>query len=481
MSHSVVVVGAGNAGIPTAIEAADRGAHVILVEKEDFLGGMLHWSSATMSAAGTRLQKERGISDDTTQLHFDDCVRIGRNRNDPALLKLATENATETINWLESIGVPYTDDSPRLGAEHEFYTLARSYYPAQPGTMVSRGFHGGGIIFAKLEKLLNDRIDAGKIEVHIKTKMTGLITEAGRVVGITAEGPAGPVEFRGDAVILTTGGYSANFELMEQLHPNTGRHVTLCGPHATGDAIPLVEGLGGSLTNLDLLIPLLGFLEDPENPGFCRPGMNLKASRPPETAGDIWVNKNGERFIREDEKSPDARERAMMAQPDWVMWTIFDHPMREGFTQLTNERTRSMAHLGMIISADTIEELAEKIGLPPANLRKTVDAYNQSVESGSDPLGRGEMPKAIDEAPFHAVKSEAAIILSQAGIKVNDHLQPVRGDGSPIEGLYLAGEAIGAGQVMGDAFCSGMSAGAAVTTGRLAARFALGVEAASVA
>lgn len=480
MAGTVVVVGAGNSGIPAAIEAADRGAHVVLVEKEDFLGGMLHWSSATMSAAGTRLQKEKGILDDSPQKHFDDCVRIGRNRNDPALLKLATENATETINWLESIGMPYTDNSPRLSPEHELYSVPRSYYPNQPGSMVSRGFHGGGIVFVVLDKQLQQRVEAGQIEIHMKTRMTGLLTDGDRVVGISAEGPDGAVEYRADAVILTTGGYSANFELMEKLHPNTGRHVTLCGPHATGDAIPLVESLGGSLANADLNIPLMGFLEDPENPGFCRPGMNLNAGRAPRTAGDIWVNKEGKRFYAEDGRSPDERERAMMAQPDWVMWTIFDNMMREGFTRQANELTRTMAHLGMVVSADTIEELAEKIGLPPENLRQTVDEYNAAVESGNDPIGRIEMPKKLDEAPFHAVKSEGAIILSMAGIKVNDHLQPVRDDGSPIEGLYVAGEAIGAGQVMGDAFCSGMSAGAAVTTGRMAARFALGVEAATV-
>ncbi|MCS6803198.1 MAG: FAD-dependent oxidoreductase [Chloroflexota bacterium] len=476
MAQTLIIVGAGNAGMPAAIEAADRGANVILVEKTDQLGGMLHWSSATMSAAGARMQKAKGIVD-SPQLHFEDCMRIGRGRNDPAILRLAVENAAETIDWLESIGVPYTAESPRFAPEHPLYSVPRSYYANQPGPSTTGGFRGGGIIFEKLNKELQKRIEAGKVDVRLKTKMTGLIVEEGRVVGIRAEANGQPVEIRGDAVILTTGGYMANPQLMQKYHPVGAKLVTLCGPHATGDAIPIVEAIGGTTVNMDLLIPLLGFVEDPENPGYARPGITLHYGRNPAISGDIWVNANGERFIAEDTKDPDAKERAIMSTPGWVMWAIFDDLMRQGFTKEINELTRRLGLLGLITSAPTIEELAEKIGVPPANLRRTVDEYNAAVESGNDRLGRKEMPKAIDEPPFHAIRSDGVTILSQGGIKVNSNLQVVRADGTPIEGLYAAGEVLGAGQVMGDAFCSGMSAGAAVTTGRLAVRFALGIAA----
>lgn len=474
MAKTLVIVGAGNAGIPAAIEAADRGARVILVEKTDQLGGMLHWSSATMSAAGARMQRAKGIQD-SPQLHFEDCLRIGRQRNDPAILRLAVEHAAETIDWLESIGVPYTPDSPRFSPEHPLYSVPRSYYADQPGPSSTGGFRGGGIIFDRLNRELQKRIEAGSVEVRLRTRMTGVILEDGRVVGIRAERDGQEEEIRGEAVILTTGGYMANKALMQRYHPGTGRYVTLCGPHATGDAIPIVEAIGGTTTNMDLLIPLLGFVEDPESPGFARPNITLHRGRNPAIAGDIWVNANGERFIAEDTRDPDALERAMMSTPGWVLWAIFDDLMRQGFTKEINEVTRRLGLLGLITSAPTIEQLAEAIGVPPANLKRTVERYNEAVRTGHDPLGRREMPKAIDEPPFHAVRSDGVTILSQGGIKVNAQLQVMRADGTPIEGLYAAGEVLGAGQVMGDAFCSGMSAGAAVTFGRLAARFALGV------
>ncbi|MFN8535003.1 MAG: FAD-dependent oxidoreductase [Dehalococcoidia bacterium] len=479
MTQTLVIVGAGNAGIPAAIEAADRGAQVILVEKTDQLGGMLHWSSATMSAAGTRMQRAKGILNDTPQQHFDDCMRLGRNRSDPAILKVTTENATEMIDWMESIGIPYTEESPRFSPEHPLYSIPRSYYPNQPGPATG-GFRGGGIILEKLNKVLQDRIERGAVEVRLRTRMTGLLVENGRVAGINAEVDGQSVEIRGDAVILTTGGYMANLELARKYHPNSGKLVTLCGPHATGDAIGIVEQVGGTTTNMDLLIPLLGFIEDPENPGFARPAVMFHSGRNPAVAGDIWVNADGERFINEDTKDPDLKERKLMETPGWVMWVVFDDLMRQGFTKEINEFTRRLGLLGLIVSAPTIEELAEKIGVPSANLRRTVDEYNAAVESGQDRLGRVEMPKAIDEGPFHAIRSDGVTILSHGGIKVNGNLQVVRPDGTAIPGLFAAGEVLGAGQVMGDVFCSGMSAGAAVTNGRMASRFALGVATAAV-
>jgi fumarate reductase flavoprotein subunit len=470
MSGTLIVVGAGNAGLPAAIEAADRGSHVILIERNDFLGGMLLWSSATTSAAGTRMQLAIGIGDDSPQRHFDDCIRIGRGRNDPALLRLAVENAAESVNWLEDIGVPFTEESPRFSPEHELYSIPRSYYPVQHSPVTTGGFRGGGVIAERFIREIDRRVEDGKIELYLKTRVTGLLLEDGAVKGVRT----GSGELRGDAVLLTTGGYLANEALVHEYHPQYVRFITLCGPHAEGDAIPMVESAGGGLVNMDLLIPLLGFVEDPDSPGFCRPATTLRAGRPPAIAGDIWVNVEGKRFIAEDQKSPDAQERAIMEQPGPVMWAVFDELMRIGFTHEINEFTRTkLSHIGAVVSAPTIENLAAKIGVSPENLRATVEDYNRGFYSGNDSLGRQSMPKTIDEGPFHAVRSQAATILSQGGVKVNDRLQVVRSDGSAIDGLFAAGEVIGAGQVMGDGFCSGMSVGAAITTGRLASRFAL--------
>lgn len=475
--QTLIVVGAGNAGLPAAIEAADRGAKVVLVEKNDFLGGMLHWSSATMSGAGARLQKAKGILDDSPEQHFQDCMHLGRNRQNPAVLRVLTQNAAETIDWLEEIGVPFTPDSPRLSSEHEAYGKARSFYPHQATSPRTGGFAGGGIVFDRINREFEKRLETGRIDLRTRTRMTGLIVEDGRVTGVRTESREGEETIRGDAVILTTGGYLANNALVRQLHPQFERPITLCGPHATGDAIPLVQALGGQFINQDILLLLQGYCEDPENPGFTIAGGSLRAGRPAQDSGDIWVNRNGQRFIREDEVSPDAREQALLAQPGAVCWAIFDDLMREGFTKKVNEYTRSLAYSGLLVGASTLEELATKIGLPPDNLRKAVDDYNAGQEIGSDAFGRSAdaMPVPITTGPFYAVRSDGTAILSFAGLLVDDRLQVVHENGDPIPGLYAAGEIIGAGQTNGEAFCSGMAAGPAITGGRLAVRNALGV------
>lgn len=478
MTH-VIVVGAGTAGLPAAIEAADRGAMVTLIEKSDRLGGTLWWSSAIMSGAGTRMQKAKGY-DDSPQQHFDDCFAIGRGQNDPVLLRLATEVAAETIDWLESIGVPFTADSPRFAPEHELYTRPRSHYLQPiPGTPAA-----GRNAIPPLERELNQRIAAGKVHLWLKTAVVGLVQDDhGNVVGVRAVGPEGEREIRSDAVILATGGYGGNVELMRKLHPQFSHVITLCPHEADGSGLLLAQEIGGATTFMHGLIPLPGGVPNPESPGDCLYWVMLPNQRPPAEAGDIYVNKLGKRYIREDEKHPDARERAMMQQPETAMIAVFDEPMRQGLTPRIAEYTRRELEGGrgnpnVIISAPTIEALAEKLGIDPPTLRATVERYNGFVERGVDEdFGREAMPKKLDTPPFHAVVTYGVVLGTLGGVKVNGQLQVVRADGTPIGGLYAAGEILGKGQIMGDGVCSGLAAGPAFSFGRVAARNAVAAPA----
>lgn len=469
----IVVVGAGNSGLPAAIVAADQGAHVVLIEKTGRIGGTLWRSSATVSGAGTRMQRSKGIVD-TPEQHAADALRIGRGVNDAALVALAAQYAGETIDWLQDIGTPFTEDSPVFAGEHELYSVPRSYRPVPiPGTSGS-----GQRFIPPLERELNVRRGQGTIDLRLNAEVTSLLVEDGTVTGVTISQEGKSETIRADAVILATGGYAANASMLNRYNPAPRPIITLTSDAITGDGLRLAEEAGAALTNMDMLVVMPGGVEDPNKPGFCLYWVIVASQRKPAITGDIWVNRVGRRFMREDESSPDLREKIIMAQPSTEMFVIFDEPMRQGLTPEAGAYTRRSLegegdHPKVIVSAPSIAELASRLDIAPAVLEATVQRYNAAVAAGKDgEFGREQMPKAIDTAPFHAVPTKGVILGTHGGLKVNSRLQVLRPDGTPIPGLYAAGEVLGKGQLMGDAAVSGFAAGPAFTFGRLAGQFA---------
>ena len=477
----IIVIGAGTAGIPAALTGVELGADVCLVEKSDRVGGMLWASGAVLSGAGSRLQKARGIAD-TAEAHEREVMAAGRDRADPALLRLATSQAAPTIDWLESIGTRFTPESPvvaGLADHHELYRTPRSYLLDAPPEL---GPYRGPVLAEVLQGTLAGVSAGGRLVVRLETRATKLCSAEGRVVGCEVDGPAGPERLTADAVLLCTGGYAADQSLLKRFHGHFEKLLSQGLAHATGDGIRLAEAVGAGAVNEDVVIPMMGAVEDPDRPGFRLGDTMVGFGRPPGIAGDIWVNSEGRRFVAEDCASPDERERAILGQPGAVMTAIFDETMRRGLTPAVATWTRD--HLGdppdprLVTSADTLRELADHLGIEPEILSATVTDYNAGVISGHDSLGRLALPRAIEAAPFHAVRTASSIIVTFAGIRVDARLRVLDGSGRPIPGLYAAGEVLGGGQIQGDGFSSGMSVTPAIAFGRLAARF--GVEDADV-
>jgi fumarate reductase flavoprotein subunit len=472
-SKTIVVVGAGNSGLPAAIVAADQGAHVVLIEKTDRVGGTLWRSSATVSGAGTRMQRAKGIVD-TPEQHAADALNIGRGQNNTELVTLAAKYAGETIDWLQDIGVPFTDDSPVFAGEHELYSVPRSYRPVPiPGTS------GAGRRFIPpLEREMEERRQRGQIDLRLNTRVTKLIVEDGAVRGVEVSSDGKSETIRAAAIILASGGYAANMEMLDKYRPAPRPIITLTDDIQSGECIQMAQEAGAALTHTDMMVVMPGGVEDPNRPGFCLYWVIVASQRKPAIAGDVWVNREGKRFMREDESSPDKREQTIMAQPTTEMWVVFDEPMRVGLTPEVGEYTRRQLegqgdHPPVIVSAPTIRELAEKLGVDADGLEATVKRYNAAVAAGKDDdFGREQMPKALDTAPFHAVPTKGVILGTHGGLRANDNLQVLRADATPIEGLYAAGEVLGKGQLMGDAAVSGFACGPAFTFGRLAGRFA---------
>jgi len=457
--YDVIVVGAGSAGLPLAIRAAERGARVLQLEADYRIGGTLHWSSGQISAAGTRLQRAQGI-DDSPDEHFRDAQRIAHGRIDPVVLRLFVDHAAATIDWLMDLGFVPAPGTPVAGEAHEAYSTRRYLWGANKGLSI-------------LEALrpTHDRlVREDRIDLRLQTRMTQLLTEArGAVIGVRAHTPEGEVEFRGRKVVLASGGYAANPELWKKLTPR----YPLCShanPYSRGDGIVAAAALGAPVDGSDnFLCTFAGVLEDPADP---RSGAFLLLSPGARKVWEIFVDQRGRRFMQEDHPSIDYRERSLLRQPGTRMNIIFDHAILQNAATITLDPTAAYrARFGRhpaFLKAKTLAELARKLDVPPANLQRTVRDYNAAVDAGTD-RGQGKqfLIRRIEKPPFYAIKAQGLTVLSPAGLKVDRRLRVIGDDGRPIRNLHAAGEVLGFARTSGDAFVGGLSLTPALTFGRL--------------
>lgn len=462
LDADVIVVGGGNAGLPTAIGAAHTGAQVIVIEKMPYLGGTLLVAGGQLSGANTRMQIGVGFQD-SPQQHYVDIQTMGNNRANPRLLKTQTENAGWTIDWLEELGVNFDKSRPIYMDHHQLYSAARSYQP----------LGGGGEVAQALIKEVNKYVDAGRVEIKLQTTVVELVQdEEGRVIGVkavTADGQE--ITLTAKHIVLATGGYGANRELLSKYHASQGANALIYVPASSaGDGLVMATALGADTTHMDLFVPYPGSLEDPDRPGYPMSGVRVDLGRT--FAGDIWVNERGERFVNEETLSPDEREMAIVRQTGATTYIVFDqtvknankNPVTAGWNwdQFEEEASRGR----MIFKANTLEELANLAGIDANSLVNTVKRYNEYVETGWDrEWNKPILEHAIVEGPFYCVITKPSIYLTHGGLKVSDKLEVVHTDGYVIPDLYAVGEVMGMGQVMGNAFAGGMGNTSPITFG----------------
>ncbi|MBI3950585.1 MAG: flavocytochrome c [Acidobacteria bacterium] len=458
----ILIVGAGTSGMPAAIQAADLGAKVLVLDKNEAIGGMLHISGGQLSGANSKLQISKGI-EDSPERHYRDALRIGRYKANSELVKLAVENAAAMVDWLQEIGVEFMPEAPFFVYGHEIYSVPRTY----------QGVASGRTLLEALRKELDKRIKRGDVVVSLNTKVTKLIKDKdGRVVGVSVEDQSGTSrDLYAKAVILATGGYGANREMIKKYNPHCAPSVVTCLPHATGDGILMAQAAGAKLTHMQYFIPVPGAIEDPKTPG--RPSFGVRF--PPDHYSDaIWVNKLGQRFINEHTMHPDERERALLKQPDLTFFLVLDEKTKDENPSVirgwTKEKFEQEATRGEVVKrAGSIEDLARKIGVDAGKLKETVETYNSHAASGTDPEFDRKKLRKLDQPPFYAIRTTGTTLLTMGGVKVNHSLQVEDENGRVIPGLYAVGETLGAGQLMGDALVSGMSVGPAITLGRIVA------------
>ncbi len=397
----LVIVGGGPAGLSAAIEARENGVEdVILIEKLDILSGNGKFDMNFFDIVNTQAQKANGI-EDSAEKFFEDKKKTAWDSEER--IKVWSEGAEEADGWLRGIGI-----------ELNYNYSGRSH-------MAEADAYAGEAIQDKLEEKVNQL----GVDVRTGTKGVDLIIEDGKATGVKVECKEGTYDIKADAVIVATGGFSHNKELLKKYVPGAEKVATSNQMGATGDFVSIFEKHNIAMDHMDKLSIFKTIITNRRDlTGF----------------GDafIFVNKNGERFIDETQGGLDTAY-AILDQEGGKAYYIYDQKMYEA-----GYRLRKHNDLGYHKKADTLEELATELGINGENLVKSVEDFNKAIDGEmKDPFREkefGSEKKFNTEGPFYGVEVESAIHMTKGGVVANEKAQVMDNDGKVVEGLYAAGE-----------------------------------------
>ncbi len=413
-SCDVVIIGAGGAGLSAAVEAADNGAKVIVLEKQGIIGGNTNYSTGGINASETSVQRGLGIND-TNQLFYDDTMKGGHGLNFPNLVKSLVEHSAGTIDWLISLGADLSDVGLMGGS-----SVKRTHRPK-----------GGAAIGSHLMKVLKEASAKRNIDIRTSNKVTGLIADNGKVTGVTVEQKDGTTyTVKAKATIIATGGFGANIEMVTSYQPKLKGFSTLNHKGATGDAFAWVTKLGSDLIQMEQI----------QIHPTAEATNHILITEAVRGNGAILVNQQGARFINEMD-TRDVVSAAILAQEGAKAYLIFDQGVRKSLASI-----ETYANQGLLKTGNTIDELARSIACPSSALQATLSKYNEYQTTGTDKdFGRSatQMTAAITTPPFYAVAVTPAIHHTMGGLHVDEGMHVLRADGSAIQGLYAAGEVTG--------------------------------------
>ena len=464
-TYDVVVLGGGGAGLTASITAAQNGAKVILVEKAGSLGGntliagqgfnacdperqantemseallgelksYLDLDPADFGAFAEVLETVKGqINDyiasgsttlfDSPELHMLHTYMGGKRTGldgtviepDLELARTFATNALDALEWAESIGAQWNDTTS---------TILGAMWPR------SHGLANGNVI-----TILTDAAKANGVEIVTDTRANELIVESGKVVGVkatTSEG-ANVTLHANSAVVLATGGFSANAPMVVEYNnywpglsdtmPSTN------APTITGDGIVMAKAIGADLGGMGFaqLMPSSQPVD-----GSLFSGIWGSAET------QVFVNKEGKRYVNEYAER-DVLSKAALEQTDGIFYIICDNKIAK------NADVAGMEAKGNVVVADTLEELAEKLGIPADTFVETIERYNSFVDAQKDDdFGKPLFGEKIDEAPFVATPRSPSLHHTMGGVKIDTNTHVISTEGNVIDGLYAAGEVTG--------------------------------------
>ena len=457
----VVIVGAGGAGMTAAITAAAEGKSVVIVESQAMVGGNSVRATGGMNAGKTVYQDENEFAEgagvektlktaaekyadnatitalaktvseqwaayqadpkgyfDSVELMELDTMIGGKGVNDPALVETLCSNSADAIDWLGEQGITLNSVSSAGGA-----SVKRIHRPVnEEGKVVSVG--------AYMVPLLEEDCQKAGVQMMLNTTATEILTDDnGAAVGIKATGASGEtITINAKAVILTSGGFGANMDMVVEYKPELKGFMTTNAPGILGQGIKMAQAIGADTVDMDQIQihPTVQY----DSASLITEGLRGD--------GAVLINSEGKRFIDE-VGTRDVVSAAEIAQPGSYSWLIIDQKMVDDSSVI-----QGYIKKGYTFEGKTYEELAEQIGVDGAALAETMNTWNGYVEAKNDPdFGRTSFANKLDTAPYYAIKVTAGVHHTMGGLKINTNTEVLNENGEVIPGLFAAGEVTG--------------------------------------
>ena len=457
----VVVVGAGGAGMTAAITAAAEGKSVVILESQSMVGGNSVRATGGMNAGKTVYQDENEFGEsagvektlktaaekyadnetitalaktvseqwaayqanptgyfDSVELMELDTMIGGKGINDPELVETLCANSADAIDWLDEHGITLHNVSSFGGA-----SVKRIHRPVNAeGKTVSVGSY--------MIPLLQENCEKAGVKMMLDTTATEILTDAnGAAVGVKATGASGEtVTVNAKAVVLATGGFGANLDMVVKYKPELKGFMTTNAPGIQGQGIEMAQAIGAATVDMDQI--QIHPTVEANTAALITEGLRGD--------GAILINEEGQRFIDE-VGTRDVVSAAEIAQTGSYSWLVVDQAMADASSVI-----QGYIKKGYTVTGATYEELGEAMGVDAAAFAETMEKWNGYVEAKNDPdFGRTSFANPLNAAPYYAVKVTAGVHHTMGGLKINANTEVLNEKGEVIPGLFAAGEVTG--------------------------------------
>lgn len=412
-NYDIIIVGAGGAGMSAALEAKEKGLNPVIFEKMPVAGGNTTKSSSGMNASQTKFQKEQSI-EDKNDLFYEETLAGGHNTNDKELLRFFVDNSASAIDWLDSIGIKLNNITITGGMKEK-----RTHRP-EDGSAVGK-YLVTGLVKNVQEKSIPLFVNADVKEI---TQADGKVNGVKVVIDQKDE-----KTITAKAVVVTTGGFGSNADLIAKVRPDLKGLVTTNQVGSTGDGITMIEKLGGVTVDMDQIQVHPTVQQD----------KSYLIGEAVRGEGAIMVSNEGKRFVNE-LTTRDKVTAAINTLPEKAATLVFDSGVKTRVKAIDQ-----YDKMGFVVKGDTIEDLAKEINVPADQLKATVDTWNKAVKDKKDSeFDRSTgMDNDLSGAPYYAIKIAPGIHYTMGGIKINTNTEVLNKDGQPIAGLFAAGEVTG--------------------------------------
>ena len=457
----VVVVGAGGAGMTAAITAAAEGKSVVILESQSMVGGNSVRATGGMNAGKTVYQDENEFGEsagvektlktaaekyadnetitalaktvseqwaayqadptgyfDSVELMELDTMIGGKGINDPELVETLCANSADAIDWLDEHGITLHNVSSFGGA-----SVKRIHRPVNAeGKTVSVGSY--------MIPLLQENCEKAGVKMMLDTTATEILTDAnGAAVGVKATGASGEtVTVNAKAVILASGGFGANLDMVVKYKPELKGFMTTNAPGIQGQGIEMAQAIGAATVDMDQI--QIHPTVEANTAALITEGLRGD--------GAILINEEGQRFIDE-VGTRDVVSAAEIAQTGSYSWLVVDQAMADASSVI-----QGYIKKGYTVTGSTYEELGKAMGVDAAAFAETMEKWNGYVEAKNDPdFGRTSFANPLNTAPYYAVKVTAGVHHTMGGLKINANTEVLNEKGEVIPGLFAAGEVTG--------------------------------------